>query len=107
MPFSINWNNLYATKPRKRRFVAARIYRHLELYGFTCDEISSVNVRYVFQSWSLDGRCLPGFCRPTGWHGESASDPYQRGHLTIRLVFVDGTYETHHVYQCDEAYQVY
>ena len=46
-----------------------------------------------------------GLCRPTGWHGESGNDPHDRGHLTVRWFFVDGTYETHHVYRCDEAYE--
>jgi hypothetical protein len=45
-----------------------------------------------------------GLPRPTGWHGESGNDPYDRGHLTVCWLFLDGTYETHHVYQCDEAY---
>jgi hypothetical protein len=45
-----------------------------------------------------------GLCRPTGWHGESGNDPDDGGHLTIDIIFEDGTSETHHVYRCDEAY---
>ena len=44
---------------------------------------------------------LTGFCRPTGWHGESGAAG-AGGHITVDFQRRDGRHvTTHHVYRMD------